>query len=110
MGELVRSHDALFRLVFGDEQQCGELLRSRLDPALAAAIDWPSLRRLDVSFTDVDLSTSRADLLFAARLGDGIVLLHVVVEHKSGDDRFTVLQLLRYRLRVWDRWRREHPA
>jgi hypothetical protein len=37
------------------------------------------------------------------------VLLHVVIEHKSHDDRFTAWQTARYVVRVIDRWLADHP-
>ena len=100
---LIRSHDALFALVFGTVEQAAELLRSQLPASTAAAMDWSSLRRVEASFVDVDLSKRHADLLFAVQMGGKTVLLHVLLEHK------TVLQLLRYRVRVWDRWQQDHP-
>ena len=42
-----RTHDGLFRFVFGEPEQMAELLQSQLPPALTAAIDWPTLRRID---------------------------------------------------------------
>lgn len=106
---LIRSHDALFALVFGTAEQAAELLRSQLPASTAAAMDWATLRRVEASFVDVDLTKRHADLLFTVQMGGKTVWLHVVLEHKSGSDRFTVLQLLRYRVRIWDRWQKEHP-
>lgn len=101
---VIRSHDALFRFVFGEPEQMGELLRSNLPAPVATAIDWATLRRVDGAFVDEELKGRHADLLFEARLGGRPLLLYVLVEHKSGDDSFTALQLLRYVVRVWDRW------
>lgn len=106
----IRSHDALFRFVFGDSEQMGDLLRSMLPADVAADADWPTLQRLDTTFVDVDLSTRRADLLFVVQLRGKPLLLHVIIEHKSGADRWTALQLLRYRVRVWDQWQKDHPG
>ena len=41
--ELIRTHDALFKFVFGEPDQMAELLRARLPKAVAAAIDWSTL-------------------------------------------------------------------
>ncbi len=106
---VIRTHDALFRFVFGEPEQMGELLRGNLPPAIAAAIEWAALRRLDGTFVDEQLKERHADLLFETRIGDQPALLFVLVEHKSGEDRFTALQLLRYVVRVWDGWLATHP-
>lgn len=43
-----------------------------------------------------------ADLLFTVQLRGRELLLYVVIEHKSGSDRMTALQVLHYVLRLWD--------
>lgn len=106
---LPRSHDALFRFVFGDPVVAADLLRTFLPPALAAAIDWSGLRLVPGHFVDARLRERQTDLLFLAPLGDGWVLLHVVFEHKAQDDRCTALQTTRYELRILSRWRADHP-
>src|SRR5688572_6555659 len=106
---VIRSHDALFRFVFGEPEQMGELLRSNLPAPVAAAIDWATLRRIDGAFVDEQLKERHADLLFEAGLCDRPLLLYLLVEHKSGDDPFTALQLLRYVVRAWDRWLQSNP-
>lgn len=68
----------------------------KLHDALFRAVDWRSLRRVDASVVDRDLRQQQADLLFAARLGDREVLLHLLLEHKAEPDRWTAFQLLRY--------------
>lgn len=42
----IRSHDSLFRFVFGDPAQMAELLQRLLPAALVAAIDWAGLARI----------------------------------------------------------------
>lgn len=106
---LIRSHDALFRFVFGEPEQMAELLRARLPASLVAAIDWSTLHRLDGSFVDAALRERQTDILFEAKIGDRTVLLYVVCEHKSRDDRFTAWQIARYEVRVVDQWLALHP-
>ncbi|MBM3962851.1 MAG: Rpn family recombination-promoting nuclease/putative transposase, partial [Planctomycetes bacterium] len=95
-----RTHDGLFRFVFGEPEQMAELLQSQLPPALTAAIDWPTLRRIDGSFVDAALQDRLTDLLFEVEVHGAPLLLHVVVDHKSRADWATALQLARYTLRI----------
>lgn len=106
--EPIRSHDALFRFVFGEPEQMAELLQGCLPPSLVGAIRWPTLQRLPDTFVDRVLGTRRGDLIFAAELGEGSVLLQVLTEHKSEVDRFTALQLTGYTVRLLEAWRQEH--
>ncbi len=107
---LVRSHDGLFRFVFGEPEQMAELLRSQLPPALAAAIQWSTLRRIEGTFVDEALRDRITDLLFEVELHGAPLLLHTVVDHKSFDDWATALQVVRYGVRIHDRWLAEHPG
>jgi len=105
----LRTHDALFRFVFEQPEQMAELLQAQLPPALTAAIDWPTLRRLDGTFIDTALQGRLTDLLFEAQLHGAPLLLHVVVDHTSRADWATALQMARYTLRIHDRWLAERP-
>jgi hypothetical protein len=103
-------HDSLFGGVFCDPLRTGEVLRSALPPPVARAIDWASLGRVDRSFVDEELRRHRSDLLFTAQCAGRPVLLYLLVEHKSRDERFTALQMTRYMLRIWEAWRAENPT
>ncbi|HEX5051388.1 MAG TPA: Rpn family recombination-promoting nuclease/putative transposase [Planctomycetota bacterium] len=107
--ELIRSHDALFRFVFGEPAQMAELLRACLPGPVALAIDWSTLRRAPDSFVDEALKERRTDLLFSAYMGDVLTLLYVVPEHKSEDERFTAWQIAGYVMRIIEQWRSENP-
>jgi hypothetical protein len=105
----IRSHDGLFRFVFGEPEQMAELLRACVPAAVARGIDWPTLRRLPESFVDKALQGRRTDMVFSVRLGNATALLYVVPEHKSKDERFTAWQVTCYVVRILERWRAEHP-
>ena len=98
-------HDTLFRLAFGRPSNARDLLRKALPRSIARRIDWRSLRVLDASFIDRRLRKTQADLLFSALLRGRRVLLYVLIEHKSRDDRWTVLQLFTYMGAIWRRYR-----
>lgn len=106
--DLSRPHDQLFRTAFEHPDQARTLLRSRLlrDPryrALALRLDWPRLERVDEGVADAADRPHAADLLFRIPCGSRAVYLHVVLEHKSGNDRLTAWQMLRYGVRLIDR-------
>ena len=84
------------------------MLRSALPRELVLAIDWDSLLPTPASFVDAAMREHHADLLFTVRIGKRPVLLYVLCEHKSQPDADTAFQLLRYTVRIWEAWRREH--
>ncbi len=101
--EPIRSHDGLFRFVFGEPEQMAELLRGMLPPPLAAAIRWQTLHRLPDTYVDMHLGARAGDLFFAAELERTTLLLQVLVEHKAKVERVAradLADLERWSLRV----------
>jgi len=116
-GRIHRPHDKFFKDGFADPATAAALLRHELPPEIAATIDWDRLRLVPGSFLDEKLDHSESDLLFAAPLlpppggvaePDAEVCLHVLFEHQSTRDPFMALRLLRYMVRIWELWLREH--
>lgn len=103
-------HDALFKDVFGDPAHARGALQAVIPPALAEALDWSTLARQPGSFVDADLRELHTDLLFSAtwRAG-GEALIFFLFEHQSTVDPIMGYRLLRYQIRIWDRWRNQHP-
>jgi len=104
-------HDALFKAVFSERKNALALFRQTLPPGLAKAIDARSVRAEPGGFTDDELKEVERDLLFSARLRGGErFLVYLLVEHQSTVDPLMPLRLLRYVVRVWERWGRENPG
>jgi predicted transposase/invertase (TIGR01784 family) len=104
-------HDALFKASFGQP----EIARSEFDlvlpPAVRAHLDLATLALCPGSFVDEDLQHTHSDLLYAVRLragGEGLV--YILFEHQSSPDATMPFRLLRYMVRVWERWLRDHPG
>lgn len=106
---MAHDHDALFRHTFSDPHHAAALLQDILPADLSRALDWTTLALVPGTFVDAALRQRCTDLLFSALVAGHGVLLYVVLEHKSHDDRFTALQLLRYVVRIADRFLQEHP-
>ena len=103
-------HDALFKAVLSDTENAFALIRHALPAELIRALDASSLRLEPASFVDEELQGSHGDLLFSGKLLDGQeVLLYVLVEHQSTVDPLMPYRVVRYVVRVWESWLREHP-
>jgi hypothetical protein len=59
---------------------------------------------------DEKLKRSASDVLFSARLAGREALVYLLFEHKSSVDPLVSYQLLRYMVRIWERYRRDHPG
>jgi predicted transposase/invertase (TIGR01784 family) len=103
-----KPHDALFKAVFGTPAHADELFRSWLPHALTSAIAWQTLASEPVSFIDSELNDHHSDLLFSARTHEGQqVLLYMLLEHQSRNDRWMPFRMLVYLDRIWERHLRQ---
>ena len=104
-------HDALFKATFSRPERAAELLRSVLDPGLAARIDWQSLETRQGSFVDKHLRSRHTDLLFTTKTDAGDICVYFLCEHKSKPEWWIGLSLLRYMVHIWfDHLRRHKQA
>jgi predicted transposase/invertase (TIGR01784 family) len=105
-------HDALFKAVFGQPEHARGALRAVMPPVLAEALDWSALSLRPGSFVDPALSSQHTDLLYSTKWRDGDeAFVYFLFEHQSAPpaDGMMVFRLLRYKVRIWDSWRADHP-
>jgi predicted transposase YdaD len=103
-------HDHLVRSIFGRPDRAAAELRAVLPPALLARVDLDTLTPVPGTFVDAKLRDREADLLFTVRgRTGGEWLVYVLLEHQSSVDPWIPLRLLEYQLRIWGRWRSDHP-
>ncbi|MBO0867933.1 MAG: Rpn family recombination-promoting nuclease/putative transposase [Micromonosporaceae bacterium] len=84
-------------------------LRAVLPDALVERLDLDRLSRVSGSFVDAALRWRHSDLLFSVPLQGREVFVYILVEHQSSDDPLMPFRMLRYVIRVWDRYLSEHP-
>jgi predicted transposase YdaD len=105
MTALNSPHDRFFKAVFGRTEVAAEFLERYLPAPAVQALDWKTLRPAKDSFLDPELALHPADLLYTVDLrGGGTGYVHVLFEHKSYVESRIGLDLLRYRVRIWEQW------
>jgi predicted transposase/invertase (TIGR01784 family) len=105
-------HDLVFKAVFGQPEHARGMLRAIVPAALAEALDWSTLALQPGSFVDAALTQQHTDLLYAATWRDGReALVYLLFEHQSTPPTEGLMaeRLLAYQVRIWDRWRADHP-
>jgi len=103
-------HDALFKEVFRKPEHARGALQAAMPAEIASAVDWSSLTRCPGSFVDPVLRERHTDLLFeVCWQGGGQALLYMLFEHQSTQDSMIAFRLLRYLVRIWERWWNDHP-
>jgi predicted transposase YdaD len=108
MSDISNPHDRFFREVFSRLELSREFLSKQLPPAIAASLDFSTLDLRPGSFLDEELQQYYSDLLFRVKLQTGRpAYVYVLLEHKSYIEWFTGLQLLRYKVEIWEQVRKE---
>lgn len=104
-------HEHLVRAIFGRPERAAAELRTLFPQTLLERLDLDTLALVSGSFVDETLRDREADLLFTVRSSGGHAgFVYLLFEHQSTFDRWLPLRLLEYQLRIWERWRRDHPA
>ena len=103
--------DILFRAVFTDPAQAGQLVCRAVPAELAAQIDWATFAAVPAELVAGGVLPSgvNTDLLFTARLRSGERLL-VLLERRSRVERFAVVEVFGVVLDVLARCRELDPA
>lgn len=104
MTDLSNPHDRFFKAVFGRLDVATEFLTGYLPPAVVNGLDWPTLRATKESFLDTELAAHQTDLLYEVdQRAGGAGYICLLFEHKSYVEPRIGLDLLRYRVRIWER-------
>jgi len=102
-------HDAVFRRILGAPSNAASQLRATLPPALVARLDLDRLTPVPGSLVDATLRWRHTDLLFTAPLDGRQAFVYVIIEHQSSNDPLMAFRMLRYVVRIWDRYLADHP-
>ena len=107
---MANHHDTLFKAVFGQPAQARAVFAQLLPPGLLEHLVLDELRREPGDFTRAGQEL-RTDLLFSVPLTDGSLLhLYLLFEHQRTSDPRMAWRLLRYQMRILERFVAENPA
>jgi predicted transposase/invertase (TIGR01784 family) len=103
-------HDAFFKSMLSQAEQAASLLHQILPASITARLDLPALTLCSGSVVDEALKERQSDLLFSTTLTGRPALIYLLFEHQSRTDPRMTFRLLRYMVRIWERWQEENPA
>ena len=114
MEQLPTPHNNFFHFALSQLPNARSLIETQLSAAALAELNLDTLRLEDGSFIGPDLREKFSDLLLSVRLAGkpptengNQALVYFLFEHKSQTDPLTVLQLLSYIVRIWEKRQRE---
>jgi len=102
-------HDHLARKMFGRPDVAAGFFKAYLPEVVANYIQVEKLHCEPVSFVDEALRGSVADLLYRMEDEDNEMLFYLLFEHQSQPDSWMPLRLLKYMVRIWEKFRSGHP-
>ena len=104
--EIINPHAMFFEKVFSREDVSRDFLQNYLSETIVNQLDLSTLHLEKESFISNELKSSQADLLFRVRtIDEQIVFIYILLEHKSFIDRWVLLQLLAYIVKICERQR-----
>jgi predicted transposase/invertase (TIGR01784 family) len=102
--EISNPHDRFFKEVFSREEVGRDFVLRHLPADIASLLDTDSLTLTKGSFVDKELREHFSDMAYKVRLrSGGEAYIYVLLEHKSYADPMTGFQVLRYKVRIWER-------
>jgi predicted transposase/invertase (TIGR01784 family) len=104
-------HDRFFKASWSRPEVARGFLAHYLPTDVQAVLDLNTLTLSKASFVDATLKAHYSDLLYQVKRKQGQdAYVYLLMEHKSYPDRWTVFQLLRHIVRIWERAQEKSPA
>ena len=95
-------YDSFYRKIFSQRNNLEDLLRNALPKQYADKIDMSSIKLLKESFVDDKLRNTYSDMLIDVKIANKDAKFYILIEHKANYNKFTLLQMLKYLVRIWD--------
>ena len=103
MAEINNPHDRFVKATLSQPDIAASFLTNYLPRETVELLDTSKIELVKDSFVDSDLREHQSDMLFQVQTRNGkAAYVYVLFEHKSAPDPWVALQLLRYRVRVWE--------
>lgn len=95
-------NDAFFKAAFSDKHVANDFLSTYLPKEVLEHVDLGTLELQKDSQVDEELQEQYSDLLYKVDIDGKESYFYFLIEHKSYNDKLSVLQLLRYMVGIWE--------
>lgn len=104
MSDITNPHDAFFKQFMTKPELAADFLAQHLPAEVFALLDLTTLDEQKESFIDPELRQHFSDVLYQVQTKQGKPLyIYQLFEHKSYPDKWVAFQLLRYKVRIWEK-------
>ncbi len=101
-------HDKLVKDFLSEKETAKSFFMEYLPAEITKDLDFDSLRISKDTFVDKKLSEYLSDILYQINLKDTPAFIYLLFEHKSREEHFMPFQLLKYMVRVWELYLKQH--
>ncbi len=108
--ELNTPHDGAFREFFSRRDVATSFLQENLPFSIAQHLDYDTLIISKDTFIDKHLVRSHSDLLYQINYKTHPLMLYLLFEHKSFQDKQTAFQILKYMIRIWELYQKQNET
>jgi len=109
MSDITNPHDAFFKHFMTKPEIATDFLTQHLPADVLALLDLSTLTEQKESFIDAELHQHFSDVLYQVKTRRGKPLyIYQLFEHKSYLDKWVAFQLLRYKVRIWEKESAKH--
>ncbi|MEM7183671.1 MAG: Rpn family recombination-promoting nuclease/putative transposase [Spirochaetota bacterium] len=102
--DLKSSHDEFFKLLFREVKNAASYFQNTFPQELLTKTDFTTLKLEDGTFVDEKLKEKFSDILYSAKIQGKTGYIYILLDHKSHPDKYVALQLLKYRISIWERY------
>ena len=106
---MAHPNDAMFKYYLTQPVHAASLIRAVFPQDLVDRLDLDHLELVPGSFVDEDLTDRHCDVLMRTRFAGREAFVFTIIEHQSRPDRMMPLRMVEYMVKVWRRYRRDHP-
>ncbi|MEM7184192.1 MAG: Rpn family recombination-promoting nuclease/putative transposase [Spirochaetota bacterium] len=104
------SHDEFFKLLFREVKNAASYFQNNFPKKLLAKMDFATLKLEDGTFVDERLQEKFSDILYSSKIQGKTGYIYILLDHKSQPDKYTALQLLKYKISIWERHLDNHKT
>ncbi|MCP4347363.1 MAG: DUF4351 domain-containing protein [Desulfobacterales bacterium] len=109
MKKIVNVHDKFIQETFTREEIAKSFLKHYLPKSLLKQVDMSTLGIVKDSFIDKELQEHFSDILYTVRFLNTDLFIYLLIEHKSYTEQLVSLQILRYKVKIWDQYTKKYP-
>ncbi len=103
-------NDEFVRSTLSEKETALSFFQNYLPAEIIKHLDFESLKIAKDSFVDKKMSRYFSDLIYEVKLDGAMAFIYLLIEHKSQKAPMVAFQLLKYLVRIWELFLKQHKG